>query len=111
MMSVSAFAQSRPDMGGTTFRSADGATLDFYSSYNKVVFQDVGSNISRSGEWTILSRETAHGVDTYHWTIKVEIYVGERIITWTGRVVARGNGKIAGNMSLNGKSWELVYQE
>lgn len=110
-MSVAAFAQSRPNMGGTTFRSADGATIDFYSSSNKVVFRDAGSSISRTGEWTILNRETTHGVDSYYWKIKVEIYVGERTVTWSGRVAARSNGKVSGDMSLNGKTWKLVYQE
>ena len=95
-------AATPPQLDGVTFYSSDGETLDFYA--DKVIYHAEGMSISRRGDWEC-SYISGVGNTNYKWAITVRIYVGNRTVTMTGYIESYQNGRLKGNLILDGKKW------
>lgn len=93
---------------GMTFTNGN-ATLDFYNDCNKVCYHTNGANFSHVGEWSAVGDGSRRVVSRGRRQsdsepkFKVEIYLSNRTVTWTGHV-NYSNGRIT-SIVLNGQTW------
>lgn len=95
---------SAPNLDCISFRSDDGATLDFYS--DKVIYCAKGSNISRRGDYSVSSKENIGHEGKY--PMSVMIYVGERTVKMEGICHYNQSQRRVDYLILNRQRWNRI---